>query len=144
MRWCLYRIKHIPSGKLYTGLTGSDLAVRMHMHFASMNDGTPMHTLMKEEGWSAFEIFEIKRFQDKREALVAEKDEIRNRPTYHPFGFNFPQGIPPKWQAMIKARTAIDDMIGERHLANTPVPFPTFEPEQAASLAPSDDAADQA
>lgn len=43
-----------------------------------------------------------------------------------------------------KMRTAIDALIEERHLAATPVSFPTSEPEQAASLAPSDDAADQA
>lgn len=46
--------------------------------------------------------------------------------------------------SIAKMRTAIDGMIEERHVANTPVPFPTFEPEQAASLAPSDDAAAQA
>ena len=44
-----------------------------------------------------------------------------------------------------KMRTAIDDMIGERHLAaKAGVDAPRFPSPQAASLAPSDDAAAQA
>lgn len=47
-------------------------------------------------------------------------------------------------KAIALATSPLDGDVWARHLANTPVPFPTFEPEQAASLAPSDDAAAQA
>lgn len=136
MRWCVYKITHIPSGRLYVGMTGLDLIVRLHMHFVSMNDGSAMHSLMKRDGWGAFEIVELERFEEKSHALAAERDRIRNTPTYFPHGFNFPKGIPAKWQAMIVAREAIDAMIEERHLADTAGDGPPRS--QSAQAAPVD------
>lgn len=92
----------------------------------------PFYTALRNAGRENMVVKVLSVHESRAEGLAVEKAVIQSRA---PESLYNVQGC---------RRFPLDDMIGERHLANTPVPFPTFEPEQAASLAPSDDAAAQA
>lgn len=93
MRYLIYAAIRKDTGKAYVGLTAKSIVSRWKSHCRHARQGSeyPIHCAIREHGSDAFQVRLLDAFDDREEALEAEKEWIQTLDAYSS-GYNATRG----------------------------------------------------
>lgn len=93
----LYRWTHLPTGKVYIGISSQTLNERVRLHHRQAKDGTYTNPLslqatIASDGLHSFKVEVLAEFDDEDSMKTAEEKAVREHDCIAPKGFNLQEG----------------------------------------------------
>jgi group I intron endonuclease len=94
MKFSVYIVKCVPSGKLYVGATTQAVAKRWGQHKRQARAGAQsvLHRAIRKHGADSFELVDVINLPDKDSMFIEERRQIALRSTTSPTGYNLTHG----------------------------------------------------
>lgn len=99
MKWAVYKIVHVETGRAYVGVTSQLIWKRVLDHYTNRSSPSLIAEALREYGLDTFKIEVIEVYDEVADAFAAEAAAIIEHGALWPAGFNKSPGQPGRTRA---------------------------------------------